>query len=140
MLKTILRRLRTGIRHDQTARTVYVPPPARHDDTENPRYPPFQEGLPATDPRRLLAPQWEIVRSIQHTLALERADFERLVLPVIERYAAFVHLLPASERHHHRLAGGLGGCDLGWWWPRGRRAPRKVWCSPAVEHHSRERA
>lgn len=107
MLKTILRRLRTGIRHDQTARTVYVPPPARHDDTENTRYPPFQEGLPATDPRRLLAPQWEIVRSIQHTLALERAEFERLVIPVIERYAAFVHLLPASERHHHRLAGGL---------------------------------
>ena len=107
MLKTILRRLRTGIGDGQGARTVYVPPPAQSHDTEIPRYPPFQEGLPATDPRRLLAPQWEFVRSIQHTLALECAEFERLVLPVIERYAAFVHLLPASERHHHRLAGGL---------------------------------
>jgi hypothetical protein len=29
------------------------------------------------------------------------------VRPVIARYAGFVHLLPASEAHHHRGAGGL---------------------------------
>nr|WP_269456950.1 MobH family relaxase [Sulfurifustis variabilis] len=113
----MLRRLRASTKGDQVSRTVYVSPPSRADDTEVPRYPPFQQGLPAAEPRRLLAPQWDIVRSIQHTLALERGEFERLVLPVIERYAAFVHLLPASERHHHRLAGGLlrHGLEVACW-------------------------
>mgnify|MGYP000200344910 CR=1 FL=1 len=117
MLRTMLRRLRAGARSDEVSRTVYVPPPARPDDTDIPRYLPFQQGLPAADPRRLLAPHWNIVRSIQHTLALERGEFERLVLPVIERYAAFVHLLPASERRHHRLAGGLlcHGLEVACW-------------------------
>ncbi|NMS58705.1 MobH family relaxase, partial [Vibrio parahaemolyticus] len=40
-----------------------------------------------------------------------------LVLPVIQRYAAFVHLLPASESHHHRGAGGLfrHGLEVAFW-------------------------
>ncbi len=33
--------------------------------------------------------------------------WETFVQPVIARYAAFVHLIPASETHHHRGAGGL---------------------------------
>lgn len=117
MLRTMLRRLRAGARGDEVSGTVYVSPPARPDATEIPRCPPFQQGLPVADPRRLLAPQWDIVRSIQHTLALERGEFDRLVLPAIERYAAFVHLLPASERHHHRLAGGLlrHGLEVACW-------------------------
>lgn len=35
----------------------------------------------------------------------------------IQRYAAFVHLLPASESHHHRGAGGLfrHGLEVAFW-------------------------
>ena len=32
---------------------------------------------------------------------------QTIVAPVIARYVAFSHLLPASESHHHRGAGGL---------------------------------
>src|SRR5690606_34767029 len=42
---------------------------------------------------------------------------ERIAAPVIKRYAEFVHLLPASEAHHHRGAGGLlrHGLEVGFW-------------------------
>jgi conjugal transfer pilus assembly protein TraI len=42
----------------------------------------------------------------RNSLGFTVDDFNRLVLP-IQRYAAFVHLLPASESHHHRGAGGI---------------------------------
>lgn len=117
----MFKRLLSGWRSDAPRRDsggVYVRPPTPHpQDTEIPRYPPFQQGLPVTEPLRLLSTQWDLVESIQHTLALEKSQFERLVMPVIERYAAFVHLLPASERHHHRLAGGLlrHGLEVAFW-------------------------
>jgi integrating conjugative element relaxase (TIGR03760 family) len=38
---------------------------------------------------------------------LSQATFDRDLLPVIERYAEFVQLMPASESHHHANVGGL---------------------------------
>ena len=29
------------------------------------------------------------------------------IIPVLENYARFIHLLPASENHHHSDEGGL---------------------------------
>jgi conjugal transfer pilus assembly protein TraI len=77
------------------------------DDPEIPRYPPFLKGLPVAAPARIVATQGELIARLQDALAFTDARFAALVRPVVERYAAFVHLLPASEGHHHRGAGGL---------------------------------
>jgi len=86
-------------------------PAGRHaasiDDTDLPRYPPFLKGLPVAPPTRIVATQRELIARLQDALAFTDARFATLVRPVVERYAAFVHLLPASEAHHHRGAGGL---------------------------------
>mgnify|MGYP001825410283 CR=1 FL=1 len=75
-------------------------------DSDIPRYPPFVRGLPVAAPARIIATQSELIARLQDGLAFTDARFATLVRPVIERYAAFVHLLPASEAHHHRGAGG----------------------------------
>ncbi|MVF23665.1 hypothetical protein EVC37_18905 [Methylocaldum sp. BRCS4] len=86
-------------------------------DEDIPRYPPFAKGLPAASVARILATQPELVDAIRHTLALPCEEFQAIVMPVVERYAAFTHLLPASEAHHHRGAGGLfrHGLEVGYW-------------------------
>ncbi|MBK1656372.1 relaxase [Allochromatium vinosum] len=75
--------------------------------TDIPRYPPFLQGLPVASTAQLLATQSELITALQDALAMTDDDYQTLVCPLIERYAAFVHLLPASETHHHRGAGGL---------------------------------
>ena len=64
-------------------------------------------GLPAASVPRLLDTQKDMVDQLRQTLGLDPNLFGSLVLPVLHRYTAFVHLLPASESHHHRGAGGL---------------------------------
>lgn len=82
-----------------------------------PRYPPFAKGLPAAHTTRIIHSQEELITRIQSALRFSQDEFENIVLPVIERYAAYVHLLPASESHHHRGAGGLfrHGLEVGFW-------------------------
>ncbi|MEA1053039.1 MobH family relaxase [Lamprobacter modestohalophilus] len=89
-----------------------APAPALLDE-EIPRYPPFLKGLPLPPLERLIATQAELIARLRRELALgddEDDGSERwssYIAPVIRRYAAFVHLIPASEVHHHRGAGGL---------------------------------
>ena len=47
------------------------------------------------------------IQQIKATLRLDVGHFERYFIPVLEAYASFVHLLPASEHHHHAWPGGL---------------------------------
>jgi hypothetical protein len=54
-----------------------------------------------------VASQQREVDAIQQSSGLSHEDFTTLILPTIERYAAYVHLLPASETHHHAGLGGL---------------------------------
>lgn len=82
-------------------------PPATAPDEAIPRYPPFLEGIPVTPVARVLDTQTALIERLRQATCLATAAFERLVLPVLSRYAGFVHLLPASETHHHRLTGGL---------------------------------
>ena len=96
MLKSLVHRL---LGHP----TRLTPPP----DEEIPRYPPFAKGLPAASVDRILASQSELLEALRHTLALSDRDYRAILVPVIARYAAFTHLLPASEAHHHLGAGGL---------------------------------
>ncbi len=75
------------------------------------------KGLPAAPVERVLDTQNELIQSIEQALALPDALYQTIALPVITRYAAFSHLLPASESHHHRGAGGLfrHGLEVAHW-------------------------
>lgn len=72
-----------------------------------PRYPPFMKGLPLETPSDILGVQEELMRQIYQSTKTTREDFQKHYQSAIERFASFVHLLPASQGHHHRGAGGL---------------------------------
>ncbi|WP_045595189.1 MobH family relaxase [Vibrio vulnificus] len=76
-------------------------------DTDIPRYPPFLKGLPAASPEDLQSTQGELIAKLRQVLGFNLRDFQRLIQPCIDHLAAYVHLLPASEHHHHSGAGGL---------------------------------
>lgn len=88
---------------------------------EIPRYPPFTEGLPAATPQALLDTQKSLIRQLKHELALTPQQNKTLVDPLLLSYASFVHLLPASQAHHHRGAGGMlrHGLEVALWSTRG---------------------
>ncbi len=76
-------------------------------DEEIPRYPPFMKGLPATDPAKLIETQRELVDRIREAAIASPEVFEQFYLESLRRFASYAHLLPASQTHHHRGAGGL---------------------------------
>ena len=77
------------------------------DPDDIPRYPPFLKGLPPASPARLLQDQKELLDKIRLSSGVGERPWDKWYAPVITRYAAHVHLLPASQSHHHRGAGGL---------------------------------
>lgn len=86
-------------------------------DDEIPRYPPFMKGLPVVSPEKLLETQAELIERIVNTAIALPAQIERYYLSAIKRFARFAHLLPASQSHHHRGAGGLlrHSLEVGLW-------------------------
>lgn len=76
-------------------------------DADIPRYPPFLKGLPAASPEDLQSTQEELIAKLRQVLGFNQREFQRLIQPCIDHLAAYVHLLPASEHHHHSGAGGL---------------------------------
>ena len=85
---------------EQTKGEVSVPTEDVDDGT--PRYPPFKRGLPASTPAQIIKSQGDLIWRIKMVTGLSEGEFDRYVMPVIINYAKFVHLLPASEKHHHR--------------------------------------
>lgn len=72
------------------------------------RYPPFIEGFPAyLSSDYLLGLQDELYTKLLGGVGLPKSEFDEIVRPAILNYARFVHLLPASENHHHCGPGGL---------------------------------
>jgi conjugal transfer pilus assembly protein TraI len=71
------------------------------------RYPPFPEGCEIIEPRRLLAGHRTQIARLKQSLGLSEHEFRVIIDPVLVRYAEFVHLLPASQHHHHKGRGGL---------------------------------
>jgi len=70
--------------------------------------------FPAADPGfapapvdELLASADDLVARIRLCFGLGREDFERNVEPLLRRYAAYVHLLPATADNYFSAAGGL---------------------------------
>lgn len=86
-------------------------------DEEIPRYPPFMKGLPVIAPERLVGTQLELIAKIRETAIVTGATFDTHFLGSINRFAAYAHLLPASQSHHHRGAGGLlrHAVEVGLW-------------------------
>lgn len=64
--------------------------------------------LPAPDPIDVLLER-EVyrIRQMRDTLRLRGDGFDRLYMPVLRKFGAYAHLLPASEKHHHDGQGGL---------------------------------
>ncbi|WP_026600555.1 MobH family relaxase [Methylomonas sp. 11b] len=94
-----------------------IGPVATTIDEDVPRYPPFMKGLPAAPVERILSSQTELIAAIEQALAMPDSLYQTIAAPVIRRYAAYSHLLPASESHHHRGAGGLfrHGLEVAHW-------------------------
>ncbi|PHM72179.1 MobH family relaxase [Xenorhabdus sp. KJ12.1] len=72
------------------------------------RYPPAENGFPAKIPGYvLLSLQDEMISKIKRELMIRDTEFDVFIQPMLNNFANFVHLLPASEYHHHRAQGGL---------------------------------
>jgi conjugal transfer pilus assembly protein TraI len=82
-----------------------------------PRYPPFMKGLPVVSPEKLVQTQQELLSQVANTVVVNKLLFEKHYLGAITRFAAYAHLLPASQSHHHRGAGGLlrHSIEVGLW-------------------------
>lgn len=106
MLKVLKRLFGDGATPSPGAHYIGVKDGAITEE-EIPRYPPFVRGLPLCSPAQILETQQELIARIRGTLGLSPEEHKTLILPLIENAASFVHLLPASEAHHHRGAGGL---------------------------------
>lgn len=72
-----------------------------------PVYPPADEGIPLSKLRDVLETQSELLTRIRLSCGMKQEDYKLYIVPVIERYARYAHLLPATKSQHHRGAGGL---------------------------------
>lgn len=83
----------------------------RAPDAEVHFYPPWPDSYHLQPPAQLLEPHGQIIRRIKDALALSDEDWERMLVPVLERLACHVQILPASEPKtedgHHAFPGGL---------------------------------
>ncbi|MDP1691853.1 MAG: MobH family relaxase [Burkholderiaceae bacterium] len=64
-------------------------------------------GFPAVSVEEVLQPHADLVARIKLCYGADRDTFERDVLGLIHRYAAFVHLLPATADNYFNSPGGL---------------------------------
>jgi len=72
------------------------------------RYPPDPDGYPLVTIDHLIANQKDLIALIRRSVRFTDNDRWQLLFDdAIRRYAAFVHLLPASEHDHHHGIGGL---------------------------------
>lgn len=69
-------------------------------------YPPVAKAIPAEPLDGILYRNRQRILDINEALGLSDEDFDTLLMPIIRNFASFVHLLPSSEAHHHRGAGG----------------------------------
>ena len=66
-----------------------------------------QKGLPTVRRSAILDHYAALIGELRAVLDLAEPCFVDRVLPVLDRMAGRVHLLPASEHHHHSYPGGL---------------------------------
>jgi conjugal transfer pilus assembly protein TraI len=64
-------------------------------------------GLPATPPADLVAQNADLVDRLKACYGADKDAFEREILLLVHRYAAYVHLLPATADNYFCAPGGL---------------------------------
>ena len=72
-----------------------------------PKYPARGVAAPAAPPEMLMESQADLINHLHQTSSFSYSEFDALIRPAIRNYAAYVHLLPASETNHHCGQGGL---------------------------------
>ncbi len=82
-------------------------PSATDRVTAEREYPLATRGLPAIGVAEVMAPHADWLSRLRDAYGAEESTFERDIGSVVERYAQFVHLLPATRDSHFRHAGGL---------------------------------
>ncbi len=86
-------------------------PPKPHWDPPSPpavfSYPSVDPGFPTLGLEELLAANADLIARIKICYGVDRETFDRDVLPLVRRYAAFVHLLPATPANYFNVPGGL---------------------------------
>jgi conjugal transfer pilus assembly protein TraI len=70
-------------------------------------FPSVDPGFPAKPVEELLQANEDLLARIKLCYGADQASFEQDVLPLIRRYAQFVHLLPATPDNYFSEAGGL---------------------------------
>ncbi len=70
-------------------------------------YPPVDPGIPAQPIDEVLGAHQDLIGRIKVCYGMDRASFEQDLLGLIRRYAAFVHLLPATPDNYFNAPGGL---------------------------------
>lgn len=70
-------------------------------------YPQEDPGISALPVHDLLTDHKDLIDRIKLCYGIDRIAFERDVLSLIERYASFVHLLPATANNYFNAPGGL---------------------------------
>jgi len=78
-------------------------------------YPPQRPVFPGIGLDALISSNAVLIKQIRENFSGTDEEWKTLYVPLIENYASYVHLLPASRKHHHRLQGGLlsHGLDVG---------------------------
>lgn len=79
--------------------------PSRNEEAD--LYPQKSKPVPVHAFGKVVARYSADIRSLLNNIALSEDDQNRLVLPLIGKLIRLVHLLPASESHHHSGQGGL---------------------------------
>lgn len=80
---------------------------AVNDVRQVPRYPPFDNGVPAIDIDAIVETQADLINRIKIAFGMPPTIFDDMVMASIRSYATYVHLLPATNRENHNNAGGL---------------------------------
>ncbi|ENO99062.1 Relaxase [Thauera phenylacetica B4P] len=70
-------------------------------------YPSVDPGIPALDVDALLAAHQELIDRIKLCFGMDRPSFEQTILPLLRRYATYVHLLPCTADNYFNEPGGL---------------------------------
>ncbi len=70
-------------------------------------YPPSDPGFAVLSVDELLAGHADLIARIKLCYGADRSSFEQEVLALIRRYAAYVHLLPATADNYFSAPGGL---------------------------------
>ncbi|MDR1424840.1 MAG: TraI domain-containing protein [Azoarcus sp.] len=86
--------------------------PAEHparpaNDPAGFHYPPVDPGIPALPCKTLLDAHKRLIDRIKLGFGMDRAAFDAEIMPLLERYTGFVHLLPCTPDNYFDAPGGM---------------------------------